>query len=425
MDNFSLSNRELEILELVSEGKSNKQIADELFISINTVKVHLNNIFKKINVNSRTEAIMFAIENNLLKKNTQPVSTESLSEKQVDFSINVNKKNISALISLLIFIGVFISTFILLRNTNRINSGEEIIHRLDETQWTDLGVMPYNASFATSVCIDSDIYLIGGLSGGKVSSEVWKYNVLLNSWTKLSDKKTPVTGVKAIVLGGQIYVVGGLTINGQTVSVVESYSPRLDKWFSVSQIPVKIKNYGIESFEGKIFVFGGENESGIQDKMFIFDPSTNEWADGPGLFEKRTALSSALWNGRIYLIGGWDGDKYLSTVKSFSPTDLLESRGKLRDEPSLPEALVSCMAEELADTLFLFCPESVYKLSHSQNSWIKESIPEAYNLKNGFTTASHDNKVYIFGSGGVDGEDNSNLAMYKALFSIVLPLLNN
>ena len=56
-----LSEREREILVLAAKGASNKQIAQELFISTNTVKVHLRHIFNKIGVASRTEAAMFAV----------------------------------------------------------------------------------------------------------------------------------------------------------------------------------------------------------------------------------------------------------------------------------------------------------------------------------------------------------------------------
>lgn len=53
-----LSNRELEILKLTAKGMSNKDIAKNLFLSVRTVKAHLSNIFNKMAVASRTEAIV-------------------------------------------------------------------------------------------------------------------------------------------------------------------------------------------------------------------------------------------------------------------------------------------------------------------------------------------------------------------------------
>ncbi len=50
-----LSNTELNILRLVSAGKTNQEIADKLFISVHTVKKHISNIFKKLNLTSRSE----------------------------------------------------------------------------------------------------------------------------------------------------------------------------------------------------------------------------------------------------------------------------------------------------------------------------------------------------------------------------------
>ena len=54
-----LSNTELNILKLVSEGKTNQEIADNVFISVHTVKKHISNIFRKLNIKSRIETRKF------------------------------------------------------------------------------------------------------------------------------------------------------------------------------------------------------------------------------------------------------------------------------------------------------------------------------------------------------------------------------
>lgn len=63
----SLTNRELEILKLVSHGQSNKDLASVLNISERTVKNHLSSLFKKIDVEDRTQAAVFAIKNDLVE----------------------------------------------------------------------------------------------------------------------------------------------------------------------------------------------------------------------------------------------------------------------------------------------------------------------------------------------------------------------
>lgn len=63
----SLTSRELEVLIQVANGMFNKEIATSLDISERTVKNHVSNIFKKINVSDRTQAAVFAIKNDLIK----------------------------------------------------------------------------------------------------------------------------------------------------------------------------------------------------------------------------------------------------------------------------------------------------------------------------------------------------------------------
>jgi DNA-binding NarL/FixJ family response regulator len=62
-----LSDRELEVLKLIAKGKVNKDIAKVLYISEKTVKNHISNIFKKLNVKDRTQAAVYAIKNKLVE----------------------------------------------------------------------------------------------------------------------------------------------------------------------------------------------------------------------------------------------------------------------------------------------------------------------------------------------------------------------
>jgi LuxR family maltose regulon positive regulatory protein len=63
-----LSEREREVLQLVAEGLTNREIADRLFLSLNTVKAHTRNIYGKLNVHSRTQAIARSQELGLLAR---------------------------------------------------------------------------------------------------------------------------------------------------------------------------------------------------------------------------------------------------------------------------------------------------------------------------------------------------------------------
>ncbi|MCT6923660.1 response regulator transcription factor [Metasolibacillus sp.] len=63
----SLTEREMEVLLLMAKGKANQEIADELFIALKTVKTHVSNILSKLDVQDRTQAVVYAFQNGLAK----------------------------------------------------------------------------------------------------------------------------------------------------------------------------------------------------------------------------------------------------------------------------------------------------------------------------------------------------------------------
>ena len=57
LNKLGISKREHEVLELIAQGLSNQEIADKLFVSLNTIKTHSSNLFLKLEVNRRTQAV--------------------------------------------------------------------------------------------------------------------------------------------------------------------------------------------------------------------------------------------------------------------------------------------------------------------------------------------------------------------------------
>ena len=67
LDSLGISKREYEVLELIAEGLSNREIAEKLFVSTSTVKTHTSNLFSKLDARRRTQAVQIAKELRLIR----------------------------------------------------------------------------------------------------------------------------------------------------------------------------------------------------------------------------------------------------------------------------------------------------------------------------------------------------------------------
>lgn len=78
-----LSNREAEVAELVSQGLSNKEVANQLFVTEKTVKFHLTNIYKKMSVKSRAQLIVWCLPHLSFAENKpQPTADQNIQAQQ-------------------------------------------------------------------------------------------------------------------------------------------------------------------------------------------------------------------------------------------------------------------------------------------------------------------------------------------------------
>lgn len=76
-DGVRISPREVEIIRLVADGLSNKEIADKLFLSVHTVTTHRKNIMGKLGVNNTAGLVLFALKQNIISPNKYLFSTEN------------------------------------------------------------------------------------------------------------------------------------------------------------------------------------------------------------------------------------------------------------------------------------------------------------------------------------------------------------
>lgn len=282
MENTNLSERELEIIRLVGQGKSNKEIAQILFISVNTVKVHLANIFKKIDVSSRTEATLYAIEYGLVDS-PRPIIITNESRLGLDEKPKTKSwwesQTMIYIIGLLLALLIFFS-FV---QSDSDQIPVSVINELTENRFDFLGYSSQTRKDATIVATHDRLFIIGGETHGKISNLTEVVDLSTNLWSISEPKPTPVSCAKGAVLGGKIYIPGGITAANVVTNKMELFDLQTNKWHEGVRLPTSISNYALITYEGQLFLFGGTNGKVAQSKVITFSPNSAMWVELPSL----------------------------------------------------------------------------------------------------------------------------------------------
>ena len=239
----NLSERELDVLNCVVQGASNREIALELSISPNTVKVHLRNIFAKLGVASRTEATTVALQLGLVSipgmettadkelpppepiaefppliaespppaEEDSPPLTESpeqpepLAETAAPRRFSWGWAGLAALLLLLLSLAAASLWPRPVPASEMAESPTPMpVTAIEGSNWFDHGPAPTpRAGMATAV-VGLDLYLIGGeTAAGEIVNQVAVYQTAARQWGTAAPKPTAVTDATAAVLFGE------------------------------------------------------------------------------------------------------------------------------------------------------------------------------------------------------------------------------
>lgn len=431
-----LSERELDILRLLATGKSNKEIAAQLYISSNTVRVHLRNIFAKIGVVSRTEAAMYAVRVGLVQA---PIPTIGVlpgpgqDEEKVRSSgarplwlryPRIMMISISAL--LIILLTVVIVTLTGRPASSGLPSKPIVAVPTGDSLWRVLAAMPTGRKGMAVTTFENQIYVIGGEAMQGVTGVVECYDPAKNTWIERTPKPLPVSDVNAATVGGVIYVPGGRTSSGEQTDVLEAYDPLQDRWMERAPLPVSISGYALAALEGRVFLFGGTDGHDTLNNVYVYDPSRDNWTKLTSMPTRRAYAGAAVSGERIYVIGGFDGKQAVATNEVFSPILDIRSQPWSQAAP-MPFSRYPVGATSVADSVYVLGGEgntsssltSIVYLIQTNEWQAFESPPVDLGQNNRLVSLGN----YIYIIGGQTASGTGYTLSYQAVYTVVIPII--
>lgn len=447
---IELSERELQVLHLVVTGASNQEIARHLVISINTVKVHLRNIFTKLEVQSRTEATLRAIQEGLV---TISESTEDAAETGDPAAPFIRTYLIeatpplalpqwqqlylagAALLALLLAILPLIPAeqaqeqlklpSIIIYDAAPPAPAPPVQTNSSSNRWISRAPMPSRRAGLALATFDQKIFAIGGTKENNSATRLVEiYDAATNTWTEGDSKPTATTDVSAAVLNDQIYIPGGCTDQHRAVKTLEIYDPKTDRWVEGPALPEARCAYGLVAFQDKLYLFGGRDDDSFKDTIFIFSPTKNKWDISESRLPQPLGyFGVAVLEEQIYLAGGYNGEEEFATTYAFDP-----ATGKWQPKAALNEkrgglGLISSNKNLFAigggwdNTL-----DSSEKYDPKTDTWTTFESPSVNQWRN-LGLATIDTTIYAVG--GWNGDDKkfmNTLVSYQFLHQLFMPI---
>lgn len=362
-----LTERELEITTLVTEGLTNREIAARLFLSHNTIKVHLRNIFTKTGVASRTELSMLAVQEGWVTLPGAPdvfggpsADARNFEQATTDLDRDLMAASQPQLppwpwqrLATLAFGLILVLLVLVLPQKHEPTptaTGPGIVFGAVDPAasisvpsagggWQELAPLPVRRAGMGTVGLQERIYLIGGMTDGGASDRVDIYSTESDTWLPGSPRPVALANVSAAVVGQEILVPGGCTDdeNWTPSSATHLYSPDEDAWSETTPLPTPLCAYALTTYDGRAYLFGGWDGRTYRALAYSYDPETKTWESLPAPEQARGFGAAAALEDRTLYIGGFVDDRELATCEAYIPEDgrwetcqsMLQPRGGL------------------------------------------------------------------------------------------------
>jgi DNA-binding CsgD family transcriptional regulator/N-acetylneuraminic acid mutarotase len=419
----SLTERELEVLRLVATGASNQQIARELFISVNTVKVHLRNIFTKLGVQSRTEATLHAIREGWIESVQLPEEEEEVQRPRLRFAWQLG---IAIVAVLLLVIAVISQTVIRPSRNSALLTPEAVSSTVQ--RWKARAPLPTPRRGLALVAYEGHVYAIGGESADGVIGAVERYNPEADGWTPLAHKPTEVADVAAALIGGEIYVPGGRTPSGSPTAIVEAYNPETNTWKRKASLPVALSAYALAALEGKLYLFGGWDGFAYLDSVYEYDPAQDVWTPKTPMPTARGFAGAAVADGKIFVIGGYDGHNDLAANEEYVPSQDDGQENPWMVKSPMPVGRAGCGVTVAANIIHVIGGGWEREVADGvqynvrTDEWETFEVPVSGQWRS-LGLAIVDTEIYAIG--GWNGDYMDTNQEYTAIFTHFLPILES
>ncbi len=330
-ENRELSEREIEVIRLLAAGLSNKEIASQLFLSVNTVKVHVRNIFAKLDVQSRAGATAIAFQRGWV---TAPQPGAPPAPAPTDVPQIVIEPPMPLWRRVVLIATTLVAAAGVLVSGVQATSGPATTDCVftdgcanappppsipGDTVWVAVAQMPTARTRLAVAAYDNRLVAIGGDTQGGPTGVVEWFDPDKKVWTSGSAKPVAVSNVSAVVIGGEIYVPGGLTAASVPTTTVEVLDARADTWSRAAPLPAPRMAYAAAAWDGKLYLFGGWDGSAYSAWVYAYDPVADTWSSRASMPAPRGFSAAAALGDAIYVVGGFDGQIESRVCERYRP----------------------------------------------------------------------------------------------------------